>query len=140
MMLRKTPYGFEPDGTADREEHAAIRNGDIVSGKLKRPRNLNRHRMYWGMCTRVGGMWRTPDGAECTLGKDAMHRLTVLGTGRYDWVELEGLGRVPSRHSIDFQTMDETEASKFFKEAFEFWAARLGCSVQELLAATVDTK
>jgi hypothetical protein len=101
---------------ADEEAEKVLRGikmGECVTVSVKRPRNLQMHRLFWKLMSVVyenQDHYRSTD-EVCTAFKFACGHVDTLRTKRGDVL-------VP--RSISFAKMDQVDFAEFFRRAVEF--------------------
>lgn len=87
-----------------------IKNGDLVTVEVKRPRNPNHHRLYWALVSKV---WENVD-ERIYPTPETLHAAIKVATGhRTPFVLPDGTqGFIPD--SIAFHKMDQTQFDVFF--------------------------
>ena len=113
IILRKELFGLT--ATDDHSEAAinAVRLGDVVEVKFKRPRNLQMHRLFWKLMQTVyenQSHYKSAD-EVCTAFKFACGLTDKIKTKR-------GIIEVP--RSISFAKLGQGEFKTFFDSAIKF--------------------
>ena len=83
-------------------------DGKTFLVRIRRPRSLKHHRLYWGMLRGVveaSDGWKTPE---------ALHRWIKYQLGLYKMVEVRDGRVIVEWDSTDFFSMDQIKFEKFF--------------------------
>ncbi len=105
VFFRRTFIGLEPDDEMAQDALRGVTFGAVVAVEITRPRNLQHHRLYWALCTKIANAIDvTPENVSDVLKIATGHFTTVRGkTDTY---------RLPK--SISFAKMDQAEFNAFF--------------------------
>lgn len=109
-LFIRTPHGLMPDPDDDRSRDVlkGIALGSLLEVELKRPRNLQFHRLYWKLCSVI---------SESVPGFETAENVSdvlKIATGHYTMVRGKtDTYRLPK--SISFAKMDQAEFSAFFE-------------------------
>lgn len=110
-LFTRTAFGLTPESDAARELLASTPIGSCVAVEWSRPRNIQFHRLYWGLVSTI---------AEAIGVKpNNVHCLIKLRTGHYTLISTKS-GRVQVPRSISFAKLTEAEFKAFFNDACRF--------------------
>lgn len=113
LVFRRYSQGFQPTDDASEAALKSAKLGECVEIKLKRPRNLQMHRLFWKLMQTVyenQEHYRSAD-EVCTAFKFAVGHCDTLRTKR---------GDVQVPKSIAFAKMDQIAFRAFFDAAIKF--------------------
>ena len=140
VMLRKERGGLWAADDASAGVLAGIKAGDVVACEIKRPRNLQMHRLFWALMQKVYENQETYDSPE------EVAAAFKVATGHCEYVQTpRGLVGLPK--SISFAKMDQSEFREFFNKALNYLTtvvipglnrADLEREVMEMTAMKVD--
>lgn len=104
----KTLTGLQPEDDAGREALLGLRLGQLCEVEIKRPRNLQMHRLFWKLCSTIGEAVGVEPENVCDVLK--------FRTGHVRQIETKsGVIKVP--RSISFAKMDQAAFNTFFDRA-----------------------
>lgn len=105
----KTDYGLAPADDATKEAWGHMKPGSLCQVDVRRPRNVHRHRLYWGLCQRVADALGnvTAENVSDVLKIETGHCRILKGKTEV-W-------RVPL--SISFDKLDEDAFQAFLDRA-----------------------
>jgi hypothetical protein len=139
-FFRRTMSGLVP---ADDEAEKALRGvkpGVVVAVEVTRPRNIQHHRLYWAMCSKIANAIE----AEPENISDVLK----LKTGHFVTVQTKG-GPVHLPRSISFAKMDQGEFREFFERCCRVismeWlphmsARQVQSEILEMMGVTLDSE
>lgn len=112
-VFRKTLHGLSPvDEDAQKILHG-IKPGQLVTVEVKRPRNLQHHRLWWKLCSVVA------ENLPGDYPAETVCELIKLRIGHVDIIKTRGgITEIPK--SISFAKMDQTQFREFFDRAVAF--------------------
>ena len=111
----KTTSGLAPADDAAREAFARVKLGALVVVEVTRPRNIQRHRLWWALCRRIA----QAVGGDLTA--DNVSDLLKVGTGHCRIIKgKRDTYKLPL--SISFSNMDEDEFAGLMDRATVFIA------------------
>lgn len=128
FFVQRVGNSLAPDGDESIAEFADVPFGKTLRCEVKQPRNLSHHKLFWGLCARIGK----------GIGHDAqwVERAFCVETGHYDIYKFGGKTHLVIR-SIAFQKMDQIQFREFFEKcvqiAYSIWKID-PASVADLLA------
>lgn len=105
-FFRRTLSGLVPDDEAAQAALRGVKPGDVVAVEITRPRNLQHHRLYWAMCSKIG--------SAIDVEPENVSDVLKLKTGHFVTVQTKS-GPVQLPRSISFAKMDQAEFRKFFE-------------------------
>ena len=113
IILRRELFGLVATDDASEAALKSVKMGECVEVKIKKPRNLQQHRLFWKLMETVCQNQEHYKTAEevCTAFKFACGHYDTLRTKRGDVL-------VPK--SIAFAKMDQAAFGEFFKNAIDF--------------------
>lgn len=113
LIFRRYSQGFQPTDEQSRAALQSVKLGECVELKMKRPRNLQMHRLFWALMQKVYENQEHYKSADevCTAFKFAVGHVDSIKTGR-------GVIQVP--RSISFAKMDQIAFREFFDKAVKF--------------------
>ena len=127
-VRREDKVGLIPTDDAARELLAKMGDGEFAIFSVMRPRSLQWHRMYFGLCATIGQN-QDPERDADSIDME----LRVLA-GHYDVMYVgEHEVRVPKR--IAFEKMDADAWAEYWKRAEQAIVVRFGPQYIEDLAA-----
>jgi hypothetical protein len=108
FVCRKQLGSLRPVNDAGEQCLSGIANGDLVMVEVKRPRNIQHHRLYWALVTLV---WQNQE--RYPTAED-LHEAIKISVGLRTTIQLPNgeVGYIPG--SIAFHKMDQTEFSAFY--------------------------
>ena len=111
----KTEFGLAPADDATRAVWGRMKPGTLCQVDVKRPRNIQRHKLYWSLCNHVADALGnvTAENVSNVLKVEAGHCRILRGKTQ-EW-------RVPL--SIRFDAMDEDEFRSFLDRAVQIVCA-----------------
>lgn len=118
LIYRRELFGLSPTDDASEAALKSVKLGECVELKLKRPRNLQQHRLFWALMQKVyenQEHYTSPE-QVCTAFKFACGLTESIKTAR-------GIIQVPK--SISFAKMDQIQFNEFFKLAVDFCVAEV---------------
>jgi hypothetical protein len=132
FLCRKELGKLVPVDEAGADAMRKIKHGSIVQIEMKQPRNVQHHRLYWALVTKV---WENlPE--EIYPDAETLHeRLKVAAGIRTEFTLPDGTrGFIPG--SIAFHKMDQAEFSAFYDRVCDLIAKHFlpGVSVEDLKA------
>lgn len=113
IIFRRELFGLSATDDASEAALKSVKLGDTVEVKLKRPRNLQMHRLFWKLMQTVYENQDHYQSADevCTAFKFAVGHVDSIKTKR-------GIIQVPK--SIAFAKMDQIAFRAFFDAAIKF--------------------
>lgn len=107
-------YSWDKDNQA---EFDRLPRGVSLKAEITQPRNLEHHRLYWALCTRVAhGIGRDAEWVDWALRVE---------TGHYDVFMTRGGREVLRVRSISFAEMDQIAFTQYFEACviaiYELW-------------------
>lgn len=118
LIYRRELFGLSPTDDASDAALKSVRFGECVELKLRRPRNLQQHRLFWALMQKVyenQDHYKSPE-EVCIAFKFATGCTDKIKTRR-------GIVEVPK--SISFAKMDQIAFAEFFKRAIDFCIAEV---------------
>jgi len=108
FICRKQLGSLRPVDDAGEQILAGIANGDLVQVEVKRPRNIQHHRLYWALITLV---WQNQE--RYPTAED-LHEAIKISVGLRTQITLPNgeIGFIPG--SIAFHKMDQLAFSDFY--------------------------
>lgn len=127
IVFRRALFGLEATDDASEAALKSVKIGECVELKMKRPRNLQQHRLFWALMSKVHENqehYKSPE-EVCIAFKFAVGHVDSIKTAR-------GVIQVPK--SIAFAKMDQIAFGEFFKRALDFCVAEVipGIGKEEL--------
>lgn len=118
LIFRRELFGLSATDDASEAALKSVRLGECVELKLKRPRNLQQHRLFWKLMQTVYENQEHYKSADevCVAFKFACGLTDSIKTAR-------GVIQVPK--SIAFAKMDQVQFGEFFKKAVDFCVAEV---------------
>lgn len=113
LIFRRELFGLSATDDASEAVLKSVKLGECVEIRLKRPRNLQMHRLFWKLMQTVyenQDHYRSAD-EVCTAFKFAVGHVDAIRTAR-------GIIQVP--RSIAFAKMDQGAFKDFFDAAIKF--------------------
>lgn len=112
-MLRKDRGGLWAGDEASARVLAGIKAGEVIACEIKRPRNLQMHRLFWALCQKVYENQETYPNAE------AVAAAIKVATGHCDWIQTpRGLVGLP--RSISFAKFSQEDFRDFLDKAIDY--------------------
>ena len=105
-FFRRTLAGLAPDDDGASEALRGVQIGQVVAVEISRPRNLQHHRLYWALVSRIA--------SALDIDRENVSDVLKLRTGHFVTVETRS-GPVQLPRSISFAKMDQAEFSEFFE-------------------------
>ena len=102
----RTINGLLPDDERATEALRGIKIGQTVAVEVTRPRNIQHHRLYWAMCTKIGN--------ALDVAPENISDVLKLRTGHFVVVHTK-TGPVHLPRSISFAAMDQAAFREFFE-------------------------
>jgi hypothetical protein len=102
----RTLHGLLPDNEQAVEALRGVKVGHHVAVEVSRPRNINHHRLYWALCTKIGN--------ALDVEPENISDVLKLRTGHFTTVQTR-TGPVHLPRSISFAAMDQTAFRDFFE-------------------------
>lgn len=138
IICRKLMATLRPVDLAGEEALSKIKNNDLVQVEIKRPRNIQHHRLYFALISKV---WENMD-HERYPSPDDLHAAVKIAAGIRTRIVLpDGTqGFIPG--SIAFHKMDQDQFSAFYERACDLIAqhflpgvtsAELKAEVQQMI-------
>lgn len=121
---------LRPFDHAAEEALSKIKMGSAVSVEIKRPRNIQMHKLYWAL---IGIVHENQDRYETT---EQLHSAIKIAAGHYDLLTMPSGQEYKIPKSISFEKMDQTEFSQFYDRVCDLVAKHFlpGVNVQALKA------
>lgn len=113
LIFKRELFGLSATDDASEAALKAVKLGECVEVRIKSPRNLQQHRLFWKLMETVCGNqehYKTPE-EVCTAFKFAVGHYDTLRTKRGDVL-------VPK--SISFAKMTQPAFAEFFDRAVKF--------------------
>lgn len=113
LVFRRELFGLAATDDASEAALKSVKLGECIELRIKRPRNLQQHRLFWALMQKVyenQEHYTSPE-QVCTAFKFATGHVESIRTAR-------GVIQVP--RSISFAKMDQVEFGQFFKRAVDF--------------------
>lgn len=115
ISVKATPYGLVPAYDSDHDKKMKLKNGEIYSCEIRKPRNLKFHRKFFALVR------LTVDNLPHNL-QDSLHIYTEddmltqfkIDLGLVSFVQVGGR-EVLKERSISFAAMDETQFEGFYQ-------------------------
>ncbi len=126
IALIKKDNAYFPYYDSDREAFRKHKNNVVYLAEIKQPRNLKHHKKYWALCTLVY------ENSEGFTGTENVSDWLKLKVGDVDYIEVTEERTCVKPRSINFESMDQEEFSKFWDRVLPFVCERLGCTNQEI--------
>lgn len=112
-LFEKHALSLHPADAAASDMLAGIKNGETVMVEIKRPRNLEMHRLFWALMQKVA------DNQEHYADAEQVCAAFKVATGHCDYVQTKhGMVGVPK--SIAFAKMSQDDFRAFFDKALDF--------------------
>ena len=112
-MLRKDRGGLWASDDASAAILAGIKAGEVIACEIRRPRNLQMHRLFWALMQKIyenQTHYESPEEVAAAF---------KVAAGHCDFVQTpRGLVGVPK--SISFAKMDQAEFRAFFDKALDY--------------------
>lgn len=108
VFMVRTMSGLAPDPTDERSAAAlrGVKIGASVAVEVTRPRNIQHHRLYWAMCSKLAGsIDAEPENISDVLKIRTGHCVTIQTKS----------GPIQLPRSISFAAMDQAEFREFFE-------------------------
>lgn len=121
ILMAKNLSGLYATDEAGENVLRRIGQGEIVSVEVKKPRNLDHHRLFWALMTLV---WKQLDIKDYPTVEDLVTEAKII-TGHYTRRDIEWEGKrypVLTPKSISFAAMDQVEFSDFYDRICD-WVA-----------------
>lgn len=106
VFMVRTINGLLPDDERATEALRGIKIGQTVAVEVTRPRNIQHHRLYWAMCTKIGN--------ALDVAPENISDVLKLRTGHFVVVHTKA-GPVHLPRSISFAAMDQAAFREFFE-------------------------
>lgn len=113
IVFRRELFGLSPTDDASESTMKALKLGECIEIKFKKPRNLQQHRLFWALMQKVyenQEHYTSPE-QVCTAFKFAIGHVETIKTQR---------GTIQIPKSISFAKMDQLAFHDFFKRAVDF--------------------
>ncbi len=113
LVFRRELFGLAATDDASEAALASVKLGECVELRMRRPRNLQMHRLFWKLMQTVyenQSHYKSAD-EVCTAFKFAVGHVDSIKTAR-------GIIQVP--RSIAFAKMDQPAFKAFFNAAIKF--------------------
>jgi hypothetical protein len=127
IMLRVTDDGYQVVCDAAKKQHAKLKTGALVSGRIARSRSIHHHRLYWKVlecAVNATDWWDTPE---------LLHIALKEATGHFTIVRLMNGRMVKVPGSTSFDEMNQDEFNSYCEAAFRILAEKLEMSIENLL-------
>lgn len=105
-FFRRTMSGLVPDDDMAQDALNGIKPGTVVAVEVTRPRNIQHHRLYWAMCSKIA--------QAIDVEPENISDVLKLRTGHYVTVNTKS-GPVHLPRSISFAKMDQAAFREFFE-------------------------
>jgi hypothetical protein len=135
FLAAKTIGGFRPIDEAGEEFMRRIKRGEVVSIEVKRPRNIQHHRLFWALMTIV---WQNHDQERYPTVEDLVAAVKIAA-GHRTRIQLPGgeVGFIPG--SIAFHKMSQDDFGAFWERVVDLVCAHFLPGVTpEALRAEVE--
>jgi hypothetical protein len=111
VWVRRVGSNLVPYDKDAAEEFEKLPRGKPIKADLKQPRNLEFHRLYWALCSRIGhGIGKDAEWVDWALRVETGHADVFMTTGGREVLRVR---------SISFAEMDEVAFRTFFNEAVQ---------------------
>jgi len=135
LYLVKNSFGGlqGSDGESSRSL-SDIAVGEVVQCEIKRPRNLRFHRMFFAVLHKAHE--NLPE--DLALKYPSIDSLLIavkIGIGMLDLFETPNGKVYPLVKSISFESMDEDEFHRFYRDAVSYLCGILNCDEYDLIEA-----
>lgn len=105
-FFRRTMTGLVPDDDRALASLRGVRVGEVVACDVSRPRNLQHHRLYWAMCSKIAN--------AIDAEPENISDVLKIKTGHFVTVQTKS-GPVHLPRSISFAKMDQAAFREFFE-------------------------
>lgn len=105
-FFKRTLTGLTAEDEQAAKTLRGIKPGEVVAVEVTRPRNINHHRLYWAMCSKIGN--------AIDVEPENISDVLKLKTGHFVTVATKD-GPVHLPRSISFAKMDQGEFREFFE-------------------------
>lgn len=106
VFMVRTMNGLLPDDERATEALRGIKIGQTVAVEVTRPRNIQHHRLYWAMCSKIAN--------AIDAEPENISDVLKLRTGHFVVVQTK-TGPVHLPRSISFAKMDQPAFREFFE-------------------------
>ena len=121
FLAAKHLNSLRPVDEAGEDALRKIGQGDIVKVEVRKPRNVQHHRLFWALMSLV---WQQLDHEEYPSVEDLVARVKIA-TGHRQRIEM-GNGMVAFiPKSIAFAKMDQTAFSDFYERVCDLIASKI---------------
>lgn len=130
FWVRREGSTLHPTDAESRELIDKLPREKLLHVEVKLPRNGAHHRLYWGLCQRIGA----------ALGIDSENVSDVLkiSTGHCKFVRSKRYGVLRVPKSISFAAMDQAAFSEFFERCVVCICEEWSIERKDVLAAVED--
>lgn len=105
-FFRRTMTGLIPEGDESNAILRGVKIGAVVMVEVSRPRNIQHHRLYWAMVSKIAN--------AIDVEPENVSDVLKLKTGHFVTVNTRS-GPVQLPRSISFAKMDQAEFKAFFE-------------------------
>lgn len=138
FYVRRVGNALLPDGDESVAAFAMIPFGKPMRCELKQPRNLQFHKLFWALCSRIAsGLGRE------NITSETVATMLKLATGHFDLYVSKTYGEVRMPKSVSFAKMDGLQFREFFercvKVVYDEWGIDPS-AVADLLAPKTEMR
>lgn len=106
VFFRRTIMGLQPEDDRASMSLRGVKVGEVVAVEVSRPRNLQHHRLYWAMVSKIA--------ESIDVEPENISDVLKLRTGHFVVVQTKS-GPVHLPRSISFAKMDQSQFREFFE-------------------------
>lgn len=130
LWLKRIGEGLWPDAADSNAEFEKLPRNVLLRCEIKQPRNVGRHRLYWGLCHRIAD--------AVGMEPENVSDMLKIETGHCDIVQSKKYGEIRLPKSIAFGNMDEEAHRLFFEQCVSVIYSQWGVARREVLEAIGD--
>ena len=130
LFVRRVGNSLQADGADSFDELLKLPFNTPLKAEVKQSRNLQHHKLFWSLCTRIGAaVGAEPENIADLLKIEGGH-CTIIRSKKH------GELRLP--RSISFASMSQTEFSAFFETCVRTIYENWGIERTDVLASVAD--
>lgn len=130
IWLRRVGNTLVADGDDSAAEFAKLPFGKPLQAEVKQPRNVQHHRLYWGLVHRIA--------AATGVEPENISDLLKIETGHCTIIRSKKYGDIRLPKSISFAKMDQSQFHNFFEACVRVIYENWGIVRADVLEAVSD--
>lgn len=130
LFMKRVGDTLKPEGPEDYEDFKKLPLGKLISVDVRQSRSGAQHRLWWGLCRRIGDSV----GSEAESVSD----LLLIESGHYETLRSKKYGDIMRAKSIAFTALDQSDFNQLFDKAVDVIVSNWGIARKDVLEAVQD--